>query len=143
MNKGPSASSTDQAPDDGAGQVKAEVAGQHAALVPQVAGHGAAAVPDRINGAHCVAGAGHGRRELRGRAVEAVDDDTVVQPQLQARAQHQGYHRNTLQSRDHRFFDLTQEVQVSPPHDIERRERHDRGLQGQGQPRRIVTDVRR
>ena len=106
MNSGPNASSTGerdarkrdqehrvdaqqahQAPDHGARHVESRsppINRSH--LVPEVAGNGAAALPDGIDRSDGIAGADHRRRELRRRVVKSVDDHGVVEPEVQTHA---------------------------------------------------------
>jgi hypothetical protein len=110
---------------------------------PQKAGNFSPARPDGIDGSNRIPSANNCRRQLRRRVVERIDNDRVVQPEVQAHPQDQGEYCNALQPRHHGLLDLSRKMQVTPRHDVNRRDRNHGGLENVGQPRRVVADVSR
>ena len=97
--------------------------------------------PNGIDRAHGIRAAHHGRGELCRRVVKGVDDHGVVQPEPQTHSQNQGHHADALQTGDDGFVDLAHEMEVSPRHDVDDRQRDDRGLEDGCQARGVIADV--
>src|SRR5205823_14118082 len=100
-----------------------------------------AAVPDGVDRGDGIGSADEGRGKLSRRAVERVDDEAVVEPQVQRAAQHHGQRQQTLEPRSEGLIDAAREMQIPPHHHVSRTERHDRRLERLRDPRGVGADV--
>src|SRR5262249_27778723 len=97
--------------------------------------------PDRVDAGDRIGGPDDRARKLSRRPVEGIDDDRVVEPQVQRAAEYDREQDEAPQARHEGFLDAPAQVQVSPDHDVDDRQRDDGRLERCGNQGGIRADV--